>query len=292
MTVEEARSLLSELTRTSDYKGQVEHIEVIPPKEAEYADPSPPLPKALRDALRRVGIERLYRHQVEALELLREGKNVMVVASAAGGKTLCYNLAIFEALIKDPKTRALYLFPTKALAQDQLRKIRELSPGIDFVRPATYDGDTPQQDRAAIRRLCNLVLSNPDMLHVGILPNHTQWAQFFPNLRFVVLDEAHVYKGIFGAHTANVIRRLKRICEHYGSRPQFVLCTATIGNPGELAGKLVGEEVEVISDDASPAGAKFFVLWNPPDEVGEDPRRLVVRAPPPGAGGVDYRRVP
>jgi len=264
LTVEEAKSLLSSLTRAPDYKGQVEHIEVLPPREARFAEPHPPLPKALREALKRIGIERLYKHQVEALDLLRKGKNIMVVASAAGGKTLCYNLAIFEALINDPKTRALYLFPTKALAQDQLRKIREFSPGIDFVRPATYDGDTPSQDRAAIRRLCNLVLSNPDMLHVGILPNHTQWAHFFSSLKFVVLDEAHVYKGIFGAHTANVIRRLRRICEHYGSRPQFVLCTATIGNPKELARKLVGEEVEVVSNDASPTGAKFFVLWNPP----------------------------
>ncbi|HKJ87913.1 MAG TPA: DEAD/DEAH box helicase, partial [Gammaproteobacteria bacterium] len=189
----------------------------------------------------------------------------MVATSSASGKTLCYNVPVMEAMLTQPRSCALYLFPTKALAQDQLRSLNELfGPLFGAGEVTTFDGDTPQVERGEIRKRARVVLTNPDMLHLGILPNHQQWSRLLRRLRYVVIDEAHTYRGVFGSHVAGVMRRLRRICEYYGSSPQFVLCSATIANPGEHAGKLVGLHFEVVADDGSPHGGEDFVFWNPP----------------------------
>ncbi|HEY6564930.1 MAG TPA: DEAD/DEAH box helicase, partial [Pirellulaceae bacterium] len=213
------------------------------------------------------GIERLYTHQVEALECARGGRDWVVTTGTASGKTLCYNLPILESCITDPEHRALYLFPTKALAQDQLQGLLELvacdAEAAERLRPGVYDGDTPTAQRRRIKAEANLVLSNPDMLHASILPYHPKWARFFGQLKYVVLDEVHTYRGILGAHVACVLRRLDRVCAHYGARPVFLAASATIANPGELTGKLIDRDVAVIDQDGSPRGRKYFVLWNP-----------------------------
>ena len=190
----------------------------------------------LRSALERRGIAQLYTHQAEAFHLTEAGSNVVVVTPTASGKTLCYNLPVLNRLLADPGARAMYLFPTKALAEDQLHEFQAAvdEMGAD-VRAFTYDGDTPQDARRAIRERANVVFTNPDMLHSGILPHHTKWAKCFENLWYVVVDELHYYRGVYGSHLANLLRRLKRICEFYGSRPQFICCSATIANPKELA---------------------------------------------------------
>jgi DEAD/DEAH box helicase domain-containing protein len=247
------------------YKGQIAHMERIPARKARYGRLKKPLPPLLRDALKRVGVEKLYTHQAQAINAVREGHNVVVATSTASGKTLCYNLPVLEAIITDWRAKALYLFPTKALAQDQLRSLRELtSRELRDVRFGTYDGDTPQAARARLRKSASIILTNPDMLSLGILPNHTLWAGFFKNLQFVVIDEAHVYRGIFGSHVACVIHRLRRLCQHYGSSPQFICCSATIANPGAHVGRLTGVSAIVVDDDGSPTGSKDFILWNPP----------------------------
>ena len=187
-----------------------------------------------------------------------------VVTPAASGKSLCYHIPVVQALLDDPTSRALYLFPTKALAQDQLRGVRELLPPAMRHRAAIFDGDTPHHERSALRRSAHVVLSNPDMLHLGILPRHRSWARLLAGLRYVVVDEAHVYRGVFGSHVANVLRRLRRLCRRYGSDPQFILCSATIANPGEFAQRLTGRPVTVVDDDGAPYGGKRFVFWNPP----------------------------
>jgi len=349
------------LRSSADYAGQVRHAERLPAREARFADLDPPLPEELRQALAQQGIERLYSHQVEAIQRLRAGENVVVVTSTASGKTLCYNLPVLERLLADPDSKAFYLFPTKALAQDQLRGLRrfgevaprrkgnsgshcegspstafrgcpfgqlrassECNEGVnsatedlsasggtpiqgaaevgdssrvypepnqtlryaqsdsgeepalsaakglgmtslaDLLACGTYDGDTPASTRRRLRNDANIILTNPDMLHTGILPYHSRWARFFSDLRYVVVDEIHSYRGIFGSHVANVLRRLRRICDHYGSNPQFVCCSATIANPVELAQRLTGLDITEISRDGSPRGPKTFLLWNPP----------------------------
>ncbi len=233
-----------------------------PAKPGEYAPIPDSVPADLRDAL---GVERLYIHQAEAFELAQTGRNVVVVTPTASGKTLCYNLPVLHRLLSDPDARAVYLFPTKALAEDQLH---ELQQAIDRmgggVRAFTYDGDTPQDARKAIRERANIVLTNPDMLHAGILPHHTRWAKLFENLRYFIIDELHYCRGVYGSHVANVIRRLKRICEFYGSRPQFICSSATIANPRELAQALTGEQFELVSRNGAPAGEKYFIFYNPP----------------------------
>ena len=229
----------------------------------------------LVEALRRRGIEQLYSHQARTWELVDKGQHVVVVTPTASGKTLCYNLPVLQALVHQPDARVLYLFPTKALAQDQLAELEALARQLPEMRMFTYDGDTPQDARRAVRARANLVLTNPDMLHSGILPHHTKWAVLFQNLRYVVIDELHAYRGVFGSHLANVLRRLKRICRHYGSAPQFVMASATIGNPGELAGRLTGEPVEEITESGAPTGEKLFVCYNPPVVNAE----LGIRAP-------------
>ncbi|MGH7354502.1 MAG: DEAD/DEAH box helicase, partial [Candidatus Rokuibacteriota bacterium] len=218
----------------------------------------------LIDALRARGIESLYVHQAAAWERIAKGEHVVVVTPTASGKTLCYNLPVLQALVHQPDSRALYLFPTKALAQDQLAELEALAKQLPEMRMFTYDGDTPQDARRAVRARANLVLSNPDMLHSGILPHHTKWATLFQNLRYVVIDELHAYRGVFGSHLANVLRRLKRVCAHYGSAPQFIMASATIANPGELASRITGEAVEEISESGAPTGDKTFVCYNPP----------------------------
>ena len=227
------------------------------------------------EALRARGIAELYSHQARAWELIEKGHHVVVVTPTASGKTLCYNLPALQALVHQPDARVLYLFPTKALAQDQLAELEELARQLPEMRMFTYDGDTPQDARRAVRARANLVLTNPDMLHSGILPHHTKWATLFQNLRYVVIDELHAYRGVFGSHLANVLRRLRRICRHYGSAPQFIMASATIANPGELARRLTGEPVEEITESGAPTGDKVFVCYNPPVVN----RELGIRAP-------------
>jgi len=219
----------------------------------------------LRRALADRGIGQLYSHQAEAVEAVERGQNVVVVTPTASGKTLCYNLPVLNLLAADPCARAMYLFPTKALAEDQLH---ELQSAIDEmgseVRAFTYDGDTPQDARKAIRQRANIVLTNPDMLHAGILPHHTRWAKLFENLRYIVVDELHYYRGVYGSHLANLLRRLKRVCEFYGSKPIFICCSATIANPRELAEALTELPFQVVDLNGAPRGERFFVFYNPP----------------------------
>jgi DEAD/DEAH box helicase domain-containing protein len=222
------------------------------------------LDRRLVAALRAKGIEQLYSHQGEAWDRVAKGQHVVVVTPTASGKTLCYNLPVLQALLEHSEARVLYLFPTKALAQDQLAELTVLAQALPELRMFTYDGDTPQDARRAVRARANLVLTNPDMLHAGILPHHTKWLNLFQNLRYVVIDELHAYRGIFGSHLANVIRRLKRICAHYGSAPQFIMASATIANPRELAERLIGDMVEEVAESGAPSGDKVFVCYNPP----------------------------
>jgi len=218
----------------------------------------------IADALRQRGIETLYTHQAKAVELLAKGGHCVVVTPTASGKTLCYNLPVLQALLADSAARALYLFPTKALAQDQLAELEDLARALPELRIHTYDGDTPQDARRAVRARANLVLTNPDMLHSGILPHHTKWLGLFQNLRYVIIDELHTYRGVFGSHLANVLRRLHRVCRHYGAAPQFICASATIANPRELAERLTGQAMELVDDNGAPAGEKVVVFYNPP----------------------------
>jgi len=222
------------------------------------------LPPALDAALQARGIRSLYSHQAQAWDAARAGKHVVVATPTASGKSLCYTLPVVSAAMEQG-AKALYLFPTKALAQDQVAELLELNAAGNLgLRAATFDGDTPGDARQAIRLNGDIVVSNPDMLHQAILPHHTKWAQFFENLRFVVIDEVHTYRGVFGSHVANVIRRLKRVCAFYGVRPQFILCSATIGNAAQHAGALIEDEVEAITGSGAPSGDKHILLWNPP----------------------------
>jgi len=262
----DTRAFLNHLTAQASYSGQIAHVEHIP-----YRKPSPdeldrPLVGSLQDSLRRLGLLPLYTHQAEAINHVRAGSNVMVSTSSASGKTLCYNIPVLEAILTEKYGRALYLFPTKALAQDQLRNLRQLACPEPFSPEqfATFDGDTPQAERAEIRKRASIILTNPDMIHVGILPNHQSWSRVLRHLRYVVIDEAHAYRGVFGSHVAGVLRRLRRLCRHYGSNPRFICCSATVANPGEHAESLVGLPFSVVTDDGSPQGEKDFVFWNPP----------------------------
>jgi DEAD/DEAH box helicase domain-containing protein len=240
-------------------------VRQIPAREAKFQPIPAWVTSALAEAYRAKGIRDLYSHQASTAERVRDGKNVVVVTPTASGKTLCYNLPILNALLENPDTRALYLFPTKALAQDQLAELQDLSSRLnDGFGVFTYDGDTPSDARKAIRERGHIVLTNPDMLHTAILPHHTKWMRLFENLRYIVLDELHSYRGVFGSHLANVLRRIKRIAKFYGSDPLFVCCSATIANPGELASQLIEKEVDVIAENGAPAGEKLFVFYNPP----------------------------
>jgi DEAD/DEAH box helicase domain-containing protein len=230
---------------------------------AELVEPPPELHPEVLAALSRMEIERLYSHQAEAVYAAWEGPTI-VTTGTASGKSLCFNLPTLDVLCRDTKARALYLYPTKALAQDQARALAAFGL-TKRIRPAIYDGDTPREARLDIRRRSNIVLTNPDMLHVGILPNHAAWAELFANLAIVVVDEAHVYRGVFGSHVANVLRRLRRIAAAYGTTPRFLLTSATIANPVELAERLTGlEDVSLIDVDGSPAPGRQIAIWNPP----------------------------
>jgi DEAD/DEAH box helicase domain-containing protein len=245
--------------------------QTLPPRPA-HTHPFPDgLPAPLSQALIASGIHSLYSHQLEAWTRTRARENIILSTETASGKTLAYNLPVFAELISNPNARALYLFPTKALTQDQLSVIsnqlsvlQSLITDHWLLNTAIYDGDTPQKDRAAIRRNARLLLTNPDMLHTGILPHHTNWAEFFTHLKFIVIDEAHTYRGVFGSHVANVIRRLKRVANFYGSAPKFILASATIGNPKELAEKLIEERAALIDNDGSARGPRHFLVYNPP----------------------------
>jgi DEAD/DEAH box helicase domain-containing protein len=224
-----------------------------------------PLPAELHpglaEALGRVGIDSLYTHQLRAFELAADS-DLVITSGTASGKSLAFNLPVLSSIAAQPKTRALYLYPTKALAQDQARKLAQLRP--PGLREAIYDGDTPREERPAIRRRNNLVLTNPDMLHIALLPNHKSWGDFLANLEWVVVDEAHTYRGVFGSHVANVLRRLRRLARAYGREPRFLLASATIANPVELAERLVGTEFELVDDDGAPRAGREIAIWNPP----------------------------
>ena len=236
-----------------------------PAREAQWADFPEWINADLRAAYNAKGIQQLYSHQAAAAETVHGGKNLVIVTPTASGKTLCYNLPILNAILDNDDTRALYLFPTKALAQDQLAELHDVNTRLENrVGVFTYDGDTPTDARKAIREKSHIVLSNPDMLHTGILPHHTRWTRVFENLRYIVIDELHTYRGVFGSHLCNVLRRLQRIARFYGSRPQFICCSATIANPGELASRLIEDEVDLQSANGAPAAEKTFVFYNPP----------------------------
>ncbi|MDD5190364.1 MAG: DEAD/DEAH box helicase [Dehalococcoidales bacterium] len=264
-------AFLKYITTLPFYKGQIAHLEHIAPQKAQYGELEKPLAPELAECLQKRGFLPMYTHQAESVNQAIAGNNVMVVTPSASGKTLCYNVPVIQTLSTNPASRALYLFPTKALAQDQLRTLHEdFCPDIfDMLSFATFDGDTPQRERADIRKSARIVLSNPDMLHVGILPNHQQWSRFLRSLKYVVIDEAHIYRGVFGSHLAGVIRRLRRLCHAYGAAPQFILASATIANPAELAEKLTGLKFSVVDIDGAPHGGRDFVFWNPPiiDEI-------------------------
>ncbi|MEW8436681.1 MAG: DEAD/DEAH box helicase [Candidatus Thiodiazotropha taylori] len=236
----------------------------IPARRGKFAPFPDDLDPRLTRALISRGIKQLYSHQAAAWSAIQSLQHTVVVTPTASGKTLCYNLPVLQAALQD-RAKSLYLFPTKALAQDQVAEINEINRSESLgIRAFTFDGDTPGDARKAVRTRGDIVVSNPDMLHQGILPHHTKWAQFFENLRYVVIDEMHTYRGVFGSHVANVIRRLQRVCKFYGSEPQFILCSATIANPAELARELIHGDVSAITESGAPQGARHLLLWNPP----------------------------
>jgi len=257
------------LERSDTPDRHVTAIRRLPAVPAQYVNFPDSLDGRLKDVLQARGVSQLYSHQAEAIAHALDGRHVVVTTPTASGKTLCYNAPILHTALKDSSSRALYLFPTKALAQDQLAELQGLCEALaaasgEQLGVFTYDGDTPQDARRTIRGRAHLVLSNPDMVHSGILPHHPRWAKLFENLKFVVIDELHAYRGVFGSHLANVLRRLRRICRHYGSDPTFVCSSATIANPRELAERLTGQPFELVNESGAPRGEKFFVFVNPP----------------------------
>jgi DEAD/DEAH box helicase domain-containing protein len=278
----EALDALDKILSDPSFAPNIVMQKVLEATEGVYAPFPGDLDSRLAASLVRRGISRLYTHQARVWETLKEGRSVVVVTPTASGKTLCYNLPVLDALIKDGEARALYLFPTKALSQDQQAELNEIvapggasggdsgaasagvSPRAIPIKAATYDGDTPESLRVSARDTGRIIISNPDMLHAGILPNHPRWIRFFSNLRYVVIDEAHAYRGVLGSHVAGVIRRLKRAAAFYGSRPLFILCSATIANPKELAETLIGGEAALVDNNGAPRGEKRVILYNPP----------------------------
>jgi DEAD/DEAH box helicase domain-containing protein len=237
----------------------------IPEKAGDWEDYPSWVNPQLQSVLKKHGMERLYKHQAQAIRFIRNGKDVVLVTPTASGKTLCYNLPVLQSILEEPETRALYLFPTKALAQDQMHEIYNLITDLKAdIKTFTYDGDTPDDARQAIRKQGHVVVTNPDMLHAGILPHHTKWQKLFVNLKYIVIDELHIYRGIFGSHFANVIRRLVRICRFYGANPVFICCSATVANPREHAEKILEREVALLDKSGAPTAAKTFILYNPP----------------------------
>ena len=257
--------LIEYLGSKKEFHQNVTAWKTIPPHSAKFVDFPTCIPEKIKKSLIESGIKALYTHQVQALENVLAGKNIVVVTPTASGKTLTYNLPVLIKLLENKEIRTLYLFPTKALAQDQVHELHHLIEILDErILCHTFDGDTPPEVRRTIRAAGHIVVTNPDMLHQGILPHHTLWIKLFENLRYIVIDEIHAYKGVFGSHLANVVRRLKRICEFYGSKPKFICSSATIANPKEIAEKLIGEEVHVVDDNGAPNGEKHFIFYNPP----------------------------
>jgi DEAD/DEAH box helicase domain-containing protein len=258
--------LIDHMRASPLFRERITHWYDVPAKEARtrpfpnWVDP------ALVSVLRDRGVRELYTHQHEAIEAVRRGEHVVVVTPTASGKTLCYNVPVLNTILEDPNARALYLFPTKALAQDQLANIHAVGTALNRdIKTFTYDGDTSPTARKLVRTAGHVVISNPDMLHTGVLPHHTKWVRLFENLRYVVIDELHNYRGVFGSHVANVLRRLMRICAFYGSKPQFILSSATIANPQELAERMTGvSPVRLVDDNGAPQGPKTFIFYNPP----------------------------
>ena len=218
---------------------QIAYMKELPPRSPAFAVPKRSFHHSIADRLKELGIDDLFSHQAHAYDAAMTGKDLMIVTGTNSGKTFCYNLPAMQICVSEPAARCLYLFPTKALAQDQLSRLEALAPGPE-VRVGTYDGDTPKNQRSSLRKLAHIILTNPDMLHIGILPGHENWAKFFKSLRLIVIDEMHVYRGVFGSNVGNVVRRLLRLCEWHRTRPQIIGCSATIGNPTELFQKLTG----------------------------------------------------
>jgi len=272
-------AFLQAIKDAPEYAAQIAHVRELPAREARFRDLDHELHPKVQQVLAELHIDQLWEHQAEAIDLALDGENVVVVSATASGKTLCYTIPIAEQLYSRPVSRALLVYPTKALAQDQLHKLAGFGAGHSFTAE-TYDGDTPGNQRRRIKKEAHVVLTNPDMLHVGIMPYHHTWADFFRHLKFVVLDEVHIYRGVFGSHTANVIRRLRRIAAQYGADPQFVCCSATIANPLELSEKLTGLRFKLVDRDGSPQGRRLFAMWNPPllDEKRADRRSTNLEA--------------
>jgi len=259
------RQLLTQIKSSPGTTERISAWKVTPARAGSLVDFPASVDSRLVGVLKERGIERLFTHQAEAVEAAARGDNFVVVTPTASGKTLCYNIPVLSSLLENPESRAIYLFPTKALSQDQLDELHGLITALDVdIKTYTYDGDTPVNARKAIRVAGHIVITNPDMLHTGILPHHTKWVKLFENLEYVIIDEVHQYRGVFGSHLANVIRRLKRISAWYGSKPTFILSSATIANPEELARKLIEEDVVLIDNDGSPKGKKHFIFYNPP----------------------------
>jgi len=263
------RKNLEQLLESPEFAPNIVVNRLLPAQEGVYEDFPKGLDPRVVEAFKNRGIEKIYSHQAEVWKLAKSGKNVVVVTPTASGKTLCYNLPCLHELLTDENSRCLYLFPTKALSQDQQAELNELADGEDGksgldVKIATYDGDTPDSLRISARDKGRIIISNPDMLHAGILPNHTKWIKFFSRLKYIVIDEAHAYRGVMGSHVANVLRRLRRVAEFYGSNPQFILCSATIANPAQLAKSLIGQDVDLVDKNGAPRGEKRIILYNPP----------------------------
>jgi len=256
---------LDELLSSPDFSSNIVINRLLPKEEGIFSPFPQDLNEKIVKTLNKRGINQLYIHQLDVWRLSREGKNVVVVTPTASGKTLCYNLPCLDALLSDENSRCLYLFPTKALSQDQQAELNEVTGGAEGlnIKVSTYDGDTPDSLRISARDSGRIIISNPDMLHAGILPNHPKWIKFFSHLKYIVIDEAHAYRGVMGSHVANVIRRLRRVAAFYGAKPQFILCSATIANPAELAKSLIGDEVELVDKNGSPRGEKRIILYNP-----------------------------
>jgi len=257
--------ILEEFQQEERFRKNIVHWETIEPRAAQTVDFPVNMDERIRRTLSNRGITSLYTHQATAYRFVREGKNIVAVTPTASGKSMCYHLPILQTLSEDSQARALYLFPTKALAQDQKSELHELINDMGLsIKSETYDGDTPANIRQMVRKAGNIVITNPDMLHSAILPHHTKWVSFFEHLKYIVIDELHTYRGVFGSHVANVIRRLKRICAFYGSKPQFICTSATIANPKELAEQLTEVDMALIDNNGAPSGRKHFLFYNPP----------------------------
>ena len=258
-------SFLNEIRSSPDYADQIVYVREVAPRQARYADPAEPLAEPARKMLANRDIGRLYSHQAKAIDLWRAAKDLVVASGTASGKSLCYQIPLIELLAREPDARAVLMFPTKALCQDQFKAFSAAlsAAGLDGVQAGVYDGDTPSNLRRKLRDSASVIFTNPDMLHATVMPQHGRWANFLGGLRIIVLDELHVYSGMFGANMANLLRRLDRLCGHYGSAPQMAACSATIANPKELADELTGRDFELIDTDGSPRGRRTYVFWNP-----------------------------